>query len=192
MLDQPPTLDPSDEPRRSSPRAFAIGTGRVLQTAGVLLFVGAFVLWAFGHRWIPRFSPPPVCLADYFKGPNFVRMVVGLNLAAAIIGGLGLFAAGIGLAGEQRGSGRAAIGFTGLLAAFYIVSALAFVWETAWFAAGVASLIALGMGILLLLALDSAATLRRNPPPLDQSAVTDEVLERLRRERDERRKKHDI
>lgn len=191
MNSQPDSSRSSETPRES-PRAFAIGAGRIIQTIGALLFVGSFVLWAIGHWWIPRFTDSPVELVDYFRGPNFVRMVIGLNLAASVVGGLGLFAAGLGLAGEQRGSGRIACTFTGLLAAFYLVSSVALFWQRAWLGGGFASLLALSMLPFLAMAWESAAVLRRHPPPHDQSAVTDEVLERLRSERDERRKKYDI
>jgi len=175
-----------------SPRAHCIAAGRMFQAIGVIMLVGAGCVWALSGLILPPVNEPAERWSDYLGGPHRAIALFTLDVVATCVGGLGLFGAGVGLSGERRSAGRAAVFVTGCLCVVFVITAMGFaVTGGAWVGAVIAALLSLASGALLLIALHCAAILKRFPPPA-HNEVTDEFLEDYRRKRDERRKKYDV
>lgn len=173
-----------------SPRAFAIGTGVVLQTAGILFVVGAFCCWGLSSLVEKPAKVPETRWMDYLAGDRLPAAALTLGIVVALVGGLGMLAAGVGLQGERPSSGWIASVVTGVTAALYWVLCGVLLVKVGSVVGAIATA-TLGavMSCLFALSWRSASVLRRFPPPADQSVVTEEFLEEHRRAREERRRK---
>lgn len=173
--------EPDREPESTadSPRAFAVRTGQLCQTVGVAFLLGACCLWSFGGRLVQKADHPPEHWTGYLAGDRLPAAILTIDVAATLIGGIGLLAAGIGLCGERPGSGTFAAIVNSVLSLVYWLScAVLAVKAGSWPGSLTAAAFALVTTALLLLSLHSAAVLRRFPPPADQNVVTEEFIER--------------
>ncbi|MEK6799252.1 MAG: hypothetical protein AABZ12_09830 [Planctomycetota bacterium] len=177
--------DPS-ETTPPNPRAFVVGSGLVYQGVGVALILAACAVWAV----TAPAGPMPSATSDSSAEPALTRTT--LAMFATFVGGLALAAVGVGLQGERRESGKVALAFSGTLAAVYAALLVAPLFHQAWLACVVLAIPLTAMIVLFALARESAKTLRRHPPPPDQSIATPEFLEAHRKEREERRKSFDL
>ncbi|MFQ5494268.1 MAG: hypothetical protein ACE5EX_02710 [Phycisphaerae bacterium] len=165
-----------------SPRAFAVGTGFVFQSVGMVFLLGACCLGSLSDRLVKPADDPGVRWVDYLRGEEMPAAVATIALATTLIGGIGLIGTGIGLRGERPGSGPAAVVVTTIMTAVYCWASVVLTLKAPSLAAGLtATVLALLSTGLLILALRSAWVLRRFPPPQDQNVVTDEWLDQQRR-----------
>jgi hypothetical protein len=169
-----------------NPRAFAIGTGVVLQTVGTILALGSCCLWSTSSLYMrPAGAPADRWRDFFFADPVAAGWTVGV--LTSFVGGIGLIAAGVGLQGERPGSGRFAMGVTGGMAAvFALLAGWLIVAEKAYGLAVMPAVLAGVCGFLFALCGHSASVLRRFPPPADLSRATPEILEEYRRKREQR------
>ncbi len=176
---------------RDTPRAFVTGTGVVFQFVGVLYFLAAAAYWFLSGRLQNDASVPIERFADYWAEPNRALTLDTINVLASFCGGLAMAALGIGLQGEQRGSGRAALFVTGVLALIHLAATVGY-WAVGphWFGMLVSITLAAAATVMFLLAGHSAGQLRRHPPPEDASIVDDAWLEEYERIRRASRRNH--
>lgn len=176
----------------TSPRAFAIGTGVVFQTAGGILLFGACLFWGITAWAVPSVSKPLANWTDFFRGEHLPSALMTVALLGTLLGGAALLAVGVGLQGERPSSGRAAMLVTALLTVCYVIVAVTYVVALGHYLAAFV-VIALGLlsAVLFMLAGHSASILREFPPPADLNAATPELLEEFRQKRLERLKHYE-
>lgn len=156
-----------------SPRAFCRATGFVFQSAGAVLALTTCCWWSFSGRLQDPLrptsgNPPFLSMADV---PAESRWALAAT-CMGFLGGLAILVLGLGLQQERRHSAPAALGVTGLMAAFH----------AAYFIAAVVQLeptvtriiltgaLALVWTVMFLLAGASAGEMRRLPPaPIDST-----------------------
>jgi hypothetical protein len=170
----------------SNPRAFAIGTGAVLQTVGTLLALGGCCLWSTSNYFLRPADVPAARWSDFlFANPIAAAWTIGM--LTSFVGGIGLIAAGVGLQGERASSGRIALFVSGTMTLIFVGVALWLVIAHAAYLTAITPLaLAVICGFLFALSGHSAAILKRFPPPEDLSRATPEILEEHRRRREER------
>lgn len=173
-----------------NPRAFAIGTGAVFQTFGVLQMLTGCLIWGLS-AYFHQPSPDPAAQWYDFFDTRFAAAMGTLGLLAGTLHGLILAAVGTGLQGERAGSGRLAVAANVVALALYLVIAGALVMRASWWSVLVPGAMCLWTAVLLLLALKSADVLRRSPPPPDVNRATPEIMEEHRRRREERLRSFD-
>ncbi len=173
-----PTRAASDGSQReaaTSPRAFAIGTGYLFQSVGIIFLLGGCCSWALIGYLVEQATVPSAHWTGYFLTERMPAAVLTVCLAVTVIGGVGLVGVGIGLQGEQRGSGRAAVMLCCCMALVYWgATTLLAIGTDSWSYTLTAAAFGVVSILLLLLASRSASVLRRFPPPLDQHVVTDD------------------
>jgi hypothetical protein len=186
----PEGLSEAGEEPTSSPRAHCVAAGLLFQSIGSILLFGSCCLWSMSGLIEPKVDEPPGQWLGLLWGEHRTTALLTLNMITSFVGGMALLAAGVGLTGEKRLSGRLAMVIAGLMTLLYVGSAIAFaVLDGRWGAMILAGVLGVVCGGLFLAAAHCAAILKRHPPPADQNVVTDEFLERYRREREERRRK---
>ena len=117
----------------------------------------------------------------------FLTVVGGL-----LAGGMGLFGVGMGLSEEKRSSGPAAVLVTAIMTVVFAI-----VWlggggaEERWTVRIGAAMTVLS-ALLSVPAWISAAVLQRHPPPADLHPATEEILEEIRRQREQRRREYGV
>ena len=189
----PPTPDQSRSDLSASPRAFVTATGYVMQGVGLVLVLGSCGIWPLLAKLERPAGPPPGQWREFLSGASLPAALITLAAFNSVVGGIGLIAAGVGLQGERKRSGRIAIAICSVVTAVYVVLGTLLIARTdAW---GYSLLCVAGTaltGIMLLLAAHSSTVLSAHPPPADDSRLTQEVLEEYRRARDERRKQFDL
>jgi len=116
--------EPDREPESTanSPRAFAVRTGQLCQTVGIAFLLGACCLWSFSGRLVQKADHPPEHWTGYLAGDRLPAAILTIDVAATLIGGIGLLAAGIGLCGERPGSGTFAAIVNSVLSLVYWLS----------------------------------------------------------------------
>jgi hypothetical protein len=173
-----------------NPRGFAMATGAMFQSIGCILMLGGCCLWSFSPRLVaPDADPPEAWIGHFVDRGSAVAWTVGV--VVSFIGGLALAAVGMGLQGERPSSGRLSVIVTALLAVVFAAIAIVLVVrEDRWGVATIPLILAGGMALLLLFALRSTYLFKRYPPPAHTEA-TDEIMEEIRRKRQERRKYYD-
>lgn len=182
---------PTDaEKSTPNPRAFAIGTGAVFQTVGVLQMLAGCFVWALS-AYFHQPSPDPAAQWYDFLDTRFGAAMVTLGLLAGTLHGLILAAVGSGLQGERPGSGRLSVAANVVALALYLIIAGALAMRASWWSVLVPGAMCLWTAVLLILALTSADVLRRSPPPPDVNRATPEIMEEHRRRREERLRNFD-
>lgn len=166
----------------SHPRTTAVAVGYLLASVGLLFSFGACCLWSLSSWLVKPDAAPPAQWLAHFSSARAPAAVLTVTLMATLVGGFGLIGVGIGLQGERRGSGVAAVILTGLLSVVYWagVMVLAFA-EDSLAAAWPLAILAVAATGLLALSIHAAAVMRRYPPPADQNVVTDEMLAAMER-----------
>jgi len=168
----------------ASPRATAAAVGYLFQSVGLVFLFGACCFWSLSSHFVRPDRSPPLRWIDHFLGDRLPAAVLTVGVIATLNGGLGLIGAGIGLHGEKRGSGAAAVAVTGLLTAVYWTIAIVLaVWGDSWRQCIAPVLFALVASGLSVLALHAAAVMRKHPPPADQNVVTDDMVQSWRNKR---------
>jgi hypothetical protein len=176
----------------ASPRAFAMGSGLVFQTVGGLLVFAACLIWGISAWTIPKASTPLANWIDFFRGENLPSALMTIALLTSFVGGLALLAVGLGLQGERPSSGRAAMITSTLMAACYLVVAIAYAFALGRiFSALIVFALTVLAFLLFMLAGHSSAILRRFPPPAGLNDATPELLEEFRQKRLERLKHYE-
>jgi len=175
-----------------SPRAFATATGTVFQTVGTVFVLGSCCFWSFSDRFVPPTEGGLDRWLDLFTLEHAPTAALGVAVLTTLIGGIAFITVGVGLTGEKRRSGTLAMFLSLVMACIYWalsgVLALAVGLITA---ATVAAVFGAVCTLLFLLAGHSASVLKSFPPPPDQDAATDEILEEYRRQRAERLKDYE-
>lgn len=175
-----------------SPRAFAIGTGYVMQGVGFFLLLSACCFWSFSGYLFSAADPPAASWTEYLSGKHLPAGIVTGVVLVSLVGGIGLVAAGIGLQGERRTSGVVAVVTTVVMAAIYwLACGLLILKAGAWLPGTLSGLLGAVATILFLLSAHSAETLRRHPPPPDDPSEIEAVLDEHRKRRAERLEKYD-
>lgn len=195
MAPDPPentsTATPQDA--ADNPRAFVTASGFVLQVLGGLLAFSACLAWAISALMASSTATPTPRWTDHLSGPQSATALLTLGLFTSLVGGLGLLAAGVGMQGEKKGSALTGLIISTLMALVYVVLAVLLIVSAHRFLLGAAALLC---GILTggaaILAAISHTTLQRFPPPGDYNLLTEEIVEEIRRKRDERRKEFDL
>lgn len=176
-----------------NPRAFVTASGFVLQVIGGLLTFSACLAWAISAMLSSSTATPTPRWTDHLTGPQSATALLTLGLFTSLVGGLGLLASGVGMQGEKKGSALTGLVISSLMALVYVVLAVLLIISAHRFLLGGAALLC---GILsggaAVLATISHTTLKRSPPPGDYNLLTEEIVEEIRRKRDERRKEFDL
>ncbi len=158
------------------PRAFAQGTGILLQTAGVLLFLSATCacpmtgvadpVWSRGEviGRIENSEPLGMSVEGLLDQP--ARAGVMLTVMSCVVGGLAVAVSGLGLQADRPGGARfAVVSTTGLLVVLLLAGVGLWVGEAGIGAraghAGIVLLVAILMGFSWV----ARAEVRRTPPP---------------------------
>ncbi len=181
-----PTAAPTnhDPAEGRSPWAFAIGTGFVFQSVGVVLLLGSCCFWSISGHLVEPAAQPTQQWTDHFHGDHLPIALLTVAVVTTVVFGAGLIGVGIGLQGERAGSGTAAVLLTATISVIYWVCCAAL-----WFQAGaiqsvvVSGVFAVVASVFLFLSLVSRSVLRRFPPPPDQNVVTEEMLRGMTRHR---------
>ncbi|MFQ5415291.1 MAG: hypothetical protein ACE5E6_12615, partial [Phycisphaerae bacterium] len=197
----PPNPAPQEPERPPSPRAFATATGAVFQAVGSLLMLASCCFWTISSHVIDEATRAQAAATAthwwyYLTGDRLPAAVATIIVATAIIGGAGLLAAGIGLAGEHPNSGRTAMIASGAVAAVMGTCGVILVVHATrlpdppaalWVSAALPFTLAAVHTVLFLLAGHSATILRDHPPPPDRSTITaDQLLDIQNRRRQSR------
>lgn len=148
-----------------SPRAFAIGTGLVFIMVGAALTLGTCCLASIsGLIVLPDSSASQ--FPNLFMDWVAARIMIA-TLAGALLSGLGLLAVGVGLYGERPSAGPLAVVTTIGFSAFFSMCA-ALTYGSNMGLAVTATVLAVGMFVLVPFAVAARKTLRMFPPPPDQ------------------------
>lgn len=179
-------------PDKPSPRAFATATGTVFQTVGTVFLLGSCCFWWFSDRLVPRVEGGIDRWTDLFTIEHAPIAALGVGALTTLVGGLAFIAVGVGLTGEKRRSGTLATFISLVMACVYwALSGVLALAVGSVATATVAAIFGAVCTVLFLLAGHSASVLKSFPPPPDQDAATDEILEEHRRKRAERLKDYD-
>ncbi len=173
----------------SSLRAFATATGLAFQVVGIIyLMIGAgyFVVASAVDRKGSA-ANPDIITSGIFDPANRLQAVTTLGILAAIAGGLALATFGLGMQGEKRNSGVAAMISTTILTIIAAATCAGYLYlGPHYLRATIALAFTLINATLFMLAGQSAAVLKAHPAPEDQSIVDDAWIEeysRIRRQR---------
>ena len=178
--DAPKTPD-AQEADSPSPRAFAIATGFVFQSVGMMSVLGVCCFWSLTTYFVPPDAGSGTHWMENLSGERLASALVTIGVAVSLVGGMGLIGVGVGLQAEQPSSGWAAMIVTSILAMTYWVVCALFVFKVGSWSGGIVSgLFAAAITVLFALSTHSAGILRRFPPPPNQNVVTDEFLEQHR------------
>jgi hypothetical protein len=173
-----------DSPEGRSPRAFAIGTGFVFQSVGVVLLLGSCCFWSFSGHLVEPASQPTQQWTDHFHGDNLPIALLTVAVVTTVVFGAGLIGVGIGLQGERAGSGTAAVLLTATIAVIYWACFGSLMFLVGAIRSGILSgVFAVVASVFLFLSLVSRSVLRRFPPLPDQNVVTEEMLQGMTRHR---------
>ena len=164
------------------PRAFAQGTGVLLQViGGILFFSSCCVCSAFGS-WDPTMTRGQALNAyaeDETPGYTFATMFdqpgqagVALHVAFSTVGGLGMMVFGLGLQAEKRKSGWGAVIACAATTAVVAVAAV-FLWsgDASWGYRLWNLVVMLVTAVLTGFSIAALRQMLRNPPPDDLYTV---------------------
>ena len=172
-----------DVPRdAASPRAFAVGTGAILQVVGMLLFLSTICVCAFAGQWDKVLSRSEVLerhqqnqtlawsVGDLIDEPARAGMML-LSMFMTV-GGLAMTVFGFGLQAQKRRSALGAL-LTMLLALLVLIVAGIGLWMDA--ASPLARLWHAGLSLLVLaltlLTINAFKQMQVHPPPPDLYTV---------------------
>ncbi len=191
--DNDPGHDPDQAPPdKPSPRAFATATGTVFQTVGTVFMLGSCCFWSFSDRVVPRVEGGLDRWTDLFTIEHAPIAAIGVGALTTLLGGIAFIASGVGLTGEKRRSGTLATFVSlGMACVYWTLCGVLALAVGLLAAAAVAAVFGAVCTVLFLLAGHSASVLKSFPPPPDQNAATDEILEEHRRQRAERLKDYE-
>lgn len=174
--------EPPPPPVTPPPRAFAQGTGIVLQTAGMLLFLSSCCVCSLTGLWDPVSTPaqtieqmrsgePVITTVDrLFTDP--ARAGYMLHAVGSTVGGLAMAVFGLGLQAERRRAGWGAF-----ISATATYGVLMTAWVCLWLGdAGIATKIwnlTLVFAVIVLVgfAWFALQQVRATPPPADIDVV---------------------
>lgn len=175
MADAP--INPDE--KKSPPRAFAQGTGWLLQTVGMILFFSSCLLCAFTPMWDkPLDSPieidrtirenPPVGYSIRGSLSSPAKAGYTFTVATSTLGGLALAVLGLGLQADRRRSALGAVIAASTVEAILLVCNIALWIGGAPFGAILLNFFLLAVyGILLAFTLAAHRQVRASPPPED-------------------------
>jgi len=160
-----------------SPRAIVLRMGTFFMGVGTILLLSSCCFW----------SRSGTALREIESGTTAAWIATAM-VVTSLVGGLGLTSCGVGLRGEMRWSGVWAMIVSGTMLAVY-AACLTLQWRSSGLGWNlVLPALLTGLSVLLFLgAFASAACLSASPPPLDQSDVRDDLLQRLRTEHKQER-----
>lgn len=164
------------------PRAFAQGTGVLLQTVGVILFLSSCCVCSLSSWWQPLQdhgqtlgaiqSGQPIggSWRDLAQRPREAGYT--LTVVFGTVGGLGMAVFGLGLQAERRRAGVAAFATTTLLLVILIFAGV-LLWHggATWAARGLHALLTLIVALLAGFTWVAMRQVLANPPPADIDIV---------------------
>lgn len=172
----PPATQPEPGPT-PPPRAFAQGTGLVLQSVGFAMFLLTCCVCSTSFLWDTRPTRDQVLrevgqhgLGDTLHDP--AKLGVALTILSANVGGLALAALGLGLQSDRRLAAPGAVAAAGLTLAAQL-GAAASLWSGPA-PAGIRIANALFLIVLIVLlgfTITAHRQVRREPPPPDIDIV---------------------
>lgn len=178
-MSQPAPPAPATPP---PPRAFAQGTGIVLQTIGMLFFLSSCCVCSLSSWWQPMQdrgqalehyqSGRPIggSLSDLAERP--VEAGYAITVFFGTVGGLGMAVFGLGLQAERRRAGIAAFITTAALAIILLFSgALLWYGGATWLARALHALLTLIVLILNGFTWHAMRQVLADPPPADIDIV---------------------
>jgi hypothetical protein len=172
----------ADTPASPPPRAFAQGTGVVLQTVGMLLFLSSCCACAMTGTWDPVNSPgqtieqvragePLVATIDrLFADP--ARAGYMIHVMSSTVGGLAMAVFGLGLQAERRRAAWAAMSSVVVTAVLLLIAGVclwiggAAIVTKLWNAA-----LVLVVALLAGFAWHALRQVRATPPPADVDVI---------------------
>ncbi len=153
----------------------------------IAALAGVISVWV-----VPKANEPLLSWTDFFQKEHLPSALMTIVLLNTFIGGLAMMAAGVGLQGERRSSGRVALIVTGLMDFCYFAIMIAYIVALGRILpALIVFLLSLVIAVMFALAKNSASILRKFPPPPDLNAATPELLEEFRQKRFERLKHYE-
>lgn len=173
------------DPDTPPPRAFAQGTGVVLQTVGMVLFLSTCCVCSTSFLWDPVLPPAEAIeqaarrrAPEQGAGWRLSRLVADpgrtslmLVVMSMTIGGLALASLGLGLQADRR---HAAAGAVACVLVLIVVLALAApgLWRHGGWPARIwHAILFLAMAVLLPMVAAALRQVRRHPPPTDVDVV---------------------
>ncbi len=183
MTDSPAPESPTSMPPQPPPaRAFAQGTGVLLQTAGMILFLSTCCVCSLAGSWDPTLSrsevldqlqsnqPIGVTVSDLLDQPAKAGLM--LIVMFMTLGGLALAGFGLGMQSEKPRSALAALITTGLMVIVLTLAGVGlWVGQASWVARVWHAVLMIGMLILMGFTWAAFQQFRNTPPtplPVDE------------------------
>ena len=172
------------------PREFAVATGSLFLKVGAILLTLSCGLGLFGAAWMDG-PPPPLGASSVstrpFDADNLPATLYKMSVAVALVGSMGMIAAGWALQGEVRRAGETGLAVTGLMGlTFATFGVVLLIMTRAWLMGIIELLLAGGGAVLFALAAHSASVLRRYPQPKDRNTLAQEAIQAADLRRQER------
>lgn len=165
------------------PRAFAQGTGVMLQTVGMILFLSSCLICSLSSWWHPMQDRGEVIeqvRTGQTTGGNLLRDIrerpveagYAMTVIFSTVGGLGLAVFGLGLQAERRRAGVAAM-VTASILLFILLIAGALLWHggAAWPARILHGLLTFTVAVVALFTWHAMRQVLADPPPADIDIV---------------------
>lgn len=165
------------------PRAFAQGTGVMLQTVGMILFLSSCLICSLSSWWHPMQDRGEVIeqvRTGQTTGGNFLRDIrerpveagYAMTVIFSTVGGLGMAVFGLGLQAERRRAGVAAmVTATTLLVILIIAGALLWHGGAGWPARILHGLLTTTVAIAALFTWYAMRQVLADPPPANIDVV---------------------
>jgi fluoride ion exporter CrcB/FEX len=154
--------------------------GNLLSFSGCLLCLASGLRFSPGRTYANQWT-------HHLLADQWPLALAAVNMLAALVGGLGLLGAGIGLRAERPSAATAALIAAACLSLIEWSSSLVHASREQWVPAIVYAVPAMTNSILFLIAAGCRSTFREFPPPADQNVATKEFLEEYAAQRRQRR-----
>jgi len=165
------------------PRAFAQGTGVMLQTVGMVLFLSSCLICSLSSWWHPMQDRGEVIeqvRTGQTTGGNFLRDIrdrpveagYAMTVIFSTVGGLGLAVFGLGLQAERRRAGIAAM-VTATILMVILILAGALLWRggAGWPARILHGVLTTTVAIVTMFTWYAMRQVLADPPPVDIDVV---------------------
>jgi hypothetical protein len=176
---EPGGTDEASEPQIDNPRGFSQATGFLLQAVGATFFLGSCV-WATATDLFQDRPPIATPQSDglivgsdfttWFGRFDFPAKLDMAQVVCTVLGGMAMFAVGMGLQADRKSAANFAVAVTAVLCIFWIVDVLLRLWLLpSVIGILVAIAFSVASALLFLMAGHSRQVLLAHPPPADQN-----------------------